>query len=276
MGHKLREGGPLLYDHVQLVKDSQGLNGTQRVLLDYVISEDECAELKAVANVVSTAGDGYHGATSPHTPYEKFEGATVLRTLQYGYEGKILLRSARLFYEVSDRARKIIESYFMLNSTLHFSYTHLVCRTALAGRHDDRSDLSHPIHADNCLINFKTSQCSRRSPAYTSRDYSALLYLNEDFEGGEFIFTEKDGKTLTASLKPRCGRMVGFSSGGENPHGVRAVTSGQRCAVGMWFTLDPQHQEPDMLKAAEILRSLDSLQPQDGPPAGSSNHKEEL
>ena len=46
-----------------------------------------------------------------------------------------------------------------------------------------------------------------------------------------------------ASVKPRCGRMVGFSSGGENPHGVRAVTRGQRCAVALWFTLDPLFRE---------------------------------
>ncbi len=46
-----------------------------------------------------------------------------------------------------------------------------------------------------------------------------------------------------ASVKPRCGRMVGFSSGGENPHGVRAVTRGQRCAVALWFTLDPLYRE---------------------------------
>lgn len=53
--------------------------------------------------------------------------------LQYGYEGRVSLRSARLFYDVSEKARRITESYFMLNSTLHFSYTHLVCRTAVPG-----------------------------------------------------------------------------------------------------------------------------------------------
>lgn len=44
-------------------------------------------------------------------------------------------------------------------------------------------------------------------------------------------------------MKPECGRMVGFSSGGENPHGVKAVTGGQRCAVALWFTLDPLFRE---------------------------------
>lgn len=182
------------------------------------------------------------------------------------------MRSARLFYETSERARRIIESYFVLNSTLHFSYTHLVCRTAIKGlqltpkpvfskgnkmlpftpmnsniqeegwllrlRHmkssvvifplgqqDHRNDLSHPIHADNCLLDPDANECWKEPPAYTNRDYryelypdwsvcevcfilrrscfnillcfSALLYLNGDFEGGEFIFTEMDAKTVT-------------------------------------------------------------------------------
>ncbi|XP_029906337.1 prolyl 3-hydroxylase 2 [Myripristis murdjan] len=253
-----REGGPLVYDSVQLVQNSAALNGTQRVLLDDVISEEECSELKHLAHSVTMAGDGYRGKMSPHTPNERFEGATVLKTLQYGYEGRVPLRSARLFYEVSERARRITESYFLLNSTLHFSYTHLVCRTAITGQQDHRNDLSHPIHADNCLLDPEANECWKEPPAYTYRDYSALLYLNGDFEGGEFIFTEMDAKTVTASVKPKCGRMVGFSSGGENPHGVRAVTRGQRCAVALWFTLDPLYRELERLQADEVIQALDS------------------
>lgn len=37
---------------------------------------------------------------------------------------------------------------------------------------------------------------SQGSPASSS---SALLYMNADFEGGEFIFTEMDAKTVTVS-----------------------------------------------------------------------------
>ncbi|KAM6921307.1 prolyl 3-hydroxylase 2 [Xenentodon cancila] len=254
---QLKEGGPLLYDSVQLVQNSVDLNGTQRVLLDHVISEEQCAELRNLAHSVTMAGDGYRGRTSPHTPNEKFEGATVLKTLQYGYEGRVPMRSARLFYDASERARRIIESYFMLNATLHFSYTHLVCRTAITGQQDHRNDLSHPIHADNCLLDPEANECWKEPPAYTYRDYSALLYLNGDFEGGEFIFTEMDAKTVTASVKPKCGRMVGFSSGGENPHGVKAVTSGQRCAVALWFTLDPLFRELERLQADEVIQALD-------------------
>uniref|UniRef100_A0AAQ4R8N2 procollagen-proline 3-dioxygenase n=1 Tax=Gasterosteus aculeatus aculeatus TaxID=481459 RepID=A0AAQ4R8N2_GASAC len=290
---QLKEGGPLVYEDVQLVQNSAALNGTQRVLLDRVISEEECSDLRRLAHAVTMAGDGYRGRMSPHTPNEKFEGATVLKTLQFGYEGRVPMGSARLFYDVSERARRVIESYFLLNSTLHFSYTHLVCRTAITGQQDHRNDLSHPIHADNCLLDPEANECWKEPPAYTYRDFSALLYLNGDFEGGEFIFTEMDAKTVTvrwehfllhgtaadalllqvtyrfaeidgplrplqASVKPLCGRMVGFSSGGENPHGVKAVTSGQRCAVALWFTLDPLFRELERLQADEVIQALDT------------------
>ena len=36
--------------------------------------------------------------------------------------------------------------------------------------------------------------------------YSALLYMNDDFEGGEFIFTEMDAKTVTVR-KPTRARL---------------------------------------------------------------------
>ncbi|XP_057696713.1 prolyl 3-hydroxylase 2 isoform X2 [Corythoichthys intestinalis] len=252
----LKEGGPLLHNNVRLVYNSAELNGTQRVLLDHVISEDECVDLQQLAHMVTLAGDGYNGRTSPHTPNEKFEGATVLKALQYGYEGRVPMKSARLFYDASERVRSVVESYFLLNSTLHFSYTHLVCRTAITGQQDHRNDLSHPIHADNCLLDPEANECWKEPPAYTQRDYSALLYLNGDFEGGEFIFTQMDAKTVTATVKPKCGRVVAFSSGGENPHGVKAVTNGRRCAVALWFTLDPLFREMERLQADEVIQTL--------------------
>uniref|UniRef100_A0A8I3PPK3 procollagen-proline 3-dioxygenase n=2 Tax=Canis lupus familiaris TaxID=9615 RepID=A0A8I3PPK3_CANLF len=270
----LREGGPLLYENITFVYNSEQLNGTQRVLLDNVLSEEQCRELHSVASGIMLVGDGYRGKTSPHTPNEKFEGATVLKALKFGYEGRVPLKSARLFYDISEKARKIVESYFMLNSTLYFSYTHMVCRTALSGQQDRRTDLSHPIHADNCLLDPEANECWKEPPAYTFRDYSALLYMNDDFEGGEFIFTEMDAKTVTASIKPKCGRMISFSSGGENPHGVKAVTKGQRCAVALWFTLDPLYRELERIQADEVIAILD--QEQQGKHEPPINPKDEL
>ena len=54
-------------------------------------------------------------------------------------------------------------------------------------------------------------------------------------------------------MKPKCGRMVGFSAGKENLHGVLGVTEGKRCAVALWFTLDPAHRETSFDVAENIL-----------------------
>lgn len=40
-----------MYDSVQLVQNSGALKGSQRVLLDQVISEEQCAELRHLAHV---------------------------------------------------------------------------------------------------------------------------------------------------------------------------------------------------------------------------------
>ena len=107
---------------------------------------------------------------------------------------------------------------------------------------------------------------------------SAILYLNEDFVGGKFFFAHGT-KDLTPEVScrgcygnhpssfqflfqvyvsPKCGRMVGFSAGKENMHGVTAVTRGRRCAVALWFTLDPAHQELSNVEAKKILNSIGS------------------
>ncbi|XP_073512915.1 prolyl 3-hydroxylase 1 [Phyllobates terribilis] len=252
----VKEGGPVLFDEVSVVMTSKTLNGSQRVVTDGVISEDQCRELLRLTNAAASAGDGYRGTTSPHTPNEKFHGVTVYKALKLGQEGKVPLRSAHLYYNVTEKVRRVVESYFRLDSPLYFSYSHLVCRTAIEEKQDDRKDLSHPVHADNCVLKAEAMMCVKEHPAYTFRDYSAILYLNGDFEGGHFYFTELDAKTITAEIKPQCGRMVGFSSGAENPHGVKAVTKGQRCAVALWFTLDPRHNERERIQADDLIKML--------------------
>ncbi|XP_005798321.1 prolyl 3-hydroxylase 1 [Xiphophorus maculatus] len=248
-----QEGGAVLYDNVRVTMTSKQLNGSQRVLLDEVISDDDCRELQRLSNAAALKGDGYSGHPSPHTPSEMFQGVTVLKAIKLGQEGKVSLKSARMFFDLSEKVRKVLESYFRLDTPLYFSYSHLVCRSAIDEKQEDRKDLSHPVHADNCVLVSDLNQCKKEPPAYTHRDYSAILYLNDDFEGGEFIFTELDAKTVTAEVHPRCGRVVGFGAGKENPHGVRAVTKGQRCAVALWFTLDPTHEEKERIQAQDML-----------------------
>ncbi|MEQ2298531.1 Prolyl 3-hydroxylase 1 [Ameca splendens] len=129
-----QEGGGVLYDNIKVTMMSKQLNGSQRVLLDEVISADDCRELQRLSNAAALKGDGYSGHPSPHTPSEMFQGVTILKAIKLGQEGKVPLKSARLFFDLSEKVRKVMESYFQLDTALYFSYSHLVCRSAIDGK----------------------------------------------------------------------------------------------------------------------------------------------
>lgn len=113
--------------------------------------------------------------------------------------------------------------------------------------------LSHDVHADNCLA-IKEGVCLHESPAFTWRDYSAIIYLNDDFKGGEFIFAgDPKARNIQSIVEPHCGRMVAFSGDEKNLHGVKGVHKGQRCALALWFTLDSRYNELERKLAWIIL-----------------------
>ncbi|XP_015587769.1 2-oxoglutarate and iron-dependent oxygenase domain-containing protein 3 isoform X2 [Cephus cinctus] len=67
---------------------------------------------------------------------------------------------------------------------------------------------------------------------YESFHYTSLLYLNDfgrDFEGGRFLFVDKNNVNTT--VEPRKGRVSMFTSGSENLHAVEKVTTGTRNIV---------------------------------------------
>lgn len=64
------------------------------------------------------------------------------------------------------------------------------------------------------------------------RDISIVLYLNDDFEGGEFVFPDLDIK-----VSPKPGLLLCFPSSHHYRHGVLPVTKGERLAVVSWLTV---------------------------------------
>ncbi|XP_013366771.1 PREDICTED: prolyl 3-hydroxylase 3 [Chinchilla lanigera] len=246
----------LLLEGVTLTQDARQLNGSERAVLDGLLTPAECGVLLQLAKDAAGAGarSGYRGRRSPHTPHEHFEGLTVLKAAQLAQAGTVGSQGAKLLLEVSERVRTLTQAYFSPERPLYLSFTHLVCRSAIEGEQEQRMDLSHPVHADNCVLDPDSGECWREPPAYTYRDYSGLLYLNDDFQGGDLFFTQPNALTVTAQVRPRCGRLVAFSSGVENPHGVWAVTRGRRCALALWHTWAPEHQEQEWAEAKELLR----------------------
>ncbi|XP_043256674.1 prolyl 3-hydroxylase 1-like [Colletes gigas] len=248
-------------DDVYLVADEKELDGQNRYVADGFLNSTECDLLIQLASMTAVEGDGYDKYKSPHSKYERFEGITIGRIALMVYIGKMEMEPLKRLLAKTEEARSHVERYFGLDRPLYITYTHLVCRTALPGSPMDRDDLSHMVHADNCILVDKDT-CVRKSPAYVWRDYSAILYLNNDFQGGEFFFTKDQADRESDTLVfPRCGRMVAFSAGRENLHGVRGVLRGKRCALALWFTQDEQYTEYERILARAILERVGSIGP---------------
>ena len=151
----------------------------------------------------------------------------------------------------------------------------------------EKSDLSHEVHADNCTVT--GAFCDPSPPAYSYRSVSALLYLSslhDQFEGGRFFFADRHpgGRAFTPTtfVEPRCGRLLAFTSGPENLHGVMPVAAGTRfiadfsqcvpftqyihvtkcietileqlrCALGLWFSHDANYWEPEIGLAWDLV-----------------------
>lgn len=78
----------------------------------------------------------------------------------------------------------------------------------------------------------------------TERDLSMVFYLNDDFEGGDFIFPD-----LKIRVRPEPGMMVCFPSNHHYKHGVEPVTKGKRYSIVCWarvkgfITMEEQNRE---------------------------------
>ncbi len=72
------------------------------------------------------------------------------------------------------------------------------------------------------------------------RSFSSILYLNDDYEGGETYFP---GHGIR--IKPTAGALVVFGAGAEYVHGVSRVTKGLRYTYAGWFTYDKAFEDPN-------------------------------
>tara|TARA_B100000073_G_scaffold171279_1_gene141634 strand:+ start:1397 stop:1933 length:537 start_codon:yes stop_codon:yes gene_type:complete len=83
-------------------------------------------------------------------------------------------------------------------------------------------------HADNMYRDGKPNNTP-------FRDYSAVTYLNDDYEGGVTQFKND----LTEDILPEAGGVVVFPS--DRFHNVSEVTSGTRYTMPMWWSKNERY-----------------------------------
>jgi hypothetical protein len=62
-------------------------------------------------------------------------------------------------------------------------------------------------------------------------DIATLVYLNDDYTGGDIYFPKYD-----ISYKPKPGDLLCFPDNPDYVHGVKTIESGTRYTTPRWFT----------------------------------------
>jgi hypothetical protein len=83
------------------------------------------------------------------------------------------------------------------------------------------------IHVDN---NYLAAGDTEENQFLYDKNISALLYLNNNYEGGDIRFTE-----YNKSIKPSPGTLIFFEGDSSKPHEVEEVISGDRYNIVLFY-----------------------------------------
>lgn len=68
----------------------------------------------------------------------------------------------------------------------------------------------------------------------TGKCFNGLLYLSDDYEGGQIIFPEQDINEI-----PKAGTLIYYLANGQTPHEVKKVLYGERKNMVISFEVNP-------------------------------------
>lgn len=89
-------------------------------------------------------------------------------------------------------------------------------------------DVFIQTHSDAEKFNLEKKIWERKQ----DRDYSSVLYLNDDFENGDLLFPWQNIK-----VRPEKGMMIGFPASHEFIHKVTKITKGTRYSMSSWASV---------------------------------------
>ena len=130
------------------------------------------------------------------------------------------------FENLRNRFKETVEMFFNRELRPNTSHAQKWDVGGFAAPHSDNSD-----HEGN-------------PNAFEINKYVGILYLNNDYEGGELYFPRHGIK-----FKPQLGQYIMFPGGHENIHGVSEITKGTRYTmVSFWDYADAVYDEETKAK----------------------------
>lgn len=180
--------------------------------LDFVcdpnfLSLEECRTLTEAAKALA---DKQH-VKGIEDPY--WQG----RILFFADIAKALPEAATIMRRAQNRITERLQSFYELTAPVYADTVQLVqWRTGMFM--DPHADRANPDGAKHIAPH---------------RDFASIVYLNGDYEGGEFYFNAID-----MVVKPKAGMLVAFTGGWHHEHAVLKITKGTRITMPAFYTFD--------------------------------------
>jgi len=205
------------------------------------VSAEECAEaVTALGSKFRTGGYGELPAPLGFSALGMADLAQVMEEEQY-----------RMLVAVREKSRVAAEEALGLcPGSLGIDFTHFTKKTG-GGKHE--------AHADNCFakagddwqpprpVAACDEQLSHGKHPYPQRVAASILYLNDEFDGGEFFIADQRTGLPKTLVRGRPGRMAVFTSGAESLHGATPVRDqagrqARRLALAIWYSFAAEAQ----------------------------------
>lgn len=75
------------------------------------------------------------------------------------------------------------------------------------------------------------------------RKYTAVMYMNDGFVGGETIIMKENSDETEYASVPKKGSVIIFKSDESCLHGVNKIIDGNRLTLSMWFSIEEKYSE---------------------------------
>lgn len=114
------------------------------------------------------------------------------------------------------------------------------------------SGAKNTLHMDNW---YETSNGDLKPRPFNKHDRSGLLYLNDDFEGGEIRFIKND-----FIIKPKPGTFIFFEGNLDSAHEVLEVTSGVRNNIISFYGDNEFYSSDTNIQIENLEIKIDEVQ----------------
>ncbi|XP_064462859.1 2-oxoglutarate and iron-dependent oxygenase domain-containing protein 3-like [Ornithodoros turicata] len=212
-----------------------------RVASDSVVTPEEVTKLRQIVQngmALSRSSGGasildlHSGSVSHGEGFVNIYKFAKKKGVQYPFNEE----DFQLYRQVKDKVHTLVSHQFAVPPK-HLYLTHPTFFSEMTDRE------ARTVHDNYWQIHVDKE-------TYGSFHYTSLVYLSDygqDFEGGRLIFVSDAGN---ATVEPKKGRIVSFTSGSENPHHVEKVMRGVRYALTVSFSCDPAKAIEDPRPAA--------------------------